>query len=54
MPAPLNYFSCGEEQEAMIEMKAFPSATSTRVLMVQSAHGQHATESTNQHPLIHP
>lgn len=54
MPAPLSYFSCGEEQEAVIEIKAFPSATSTRALTAQSGHDQQSRESTNQHPLIHP
>lgn len=41
MPAPLSYFPCGEEQEAVITIKAFPSATSTRAL---TTHEQHTTE----------
>lgn len=53
-PAALSYFSCGEEQEAVIEIKAFPSANSTRSPTAQSAHDQQTRESANQHPLIHP
>lgn len=51
MPAPLSSFPCGEEQEAVITIKAFPSATSTRALTECSRAAW--TWSPNQHPLIH-
>lgn len=51
MPAPLSSFPCGEEQEAVITIKAFPSATSTRALTECSRAAW--TWSANQHPLIH-